>query len=260
MYSCKGLTLKDDPEPQFHEEASSDYVKARDLSWWEVLSHFQDPSFAEELCKFTMFGFHRRNRQLDGTRSMAPYGRAHVYKATVMNLACLQAVDYDPLVWTWEDLDFNKRTLCICHGNQLCRQCKGGEGPCEGSSDGSLDGRAVICKFRRFALTQKRNLGGGCLSDQPFIAKETPPLPAAAAPTQETAILDWLKSFLKKATDQEIEQIASKLDAAGYDTLGELQGFTQVRQIRDIEESLARLQIEPRFYTQIATVLKTQWP
>ena len=183
VWFWEGLTLCNDPEPQFGDVPSPNAVHSCEVSLWQVLRLFQQTEHRAELDKFSMLGFRRRNPTFEANIK-APYARAHVYKCVIVNLAKLSPVDYNRNVFVWEDIDFNKRTLCCCHpAPTLCEEAKLSR-PCvssvkEGRDD--LTGSAVIVKFQRFALTQNRKLGGGVVGGE--MKSDSSPLPPSRMPT-----------------------------------------------------------------------------
>ena len=59
-----GITLPNDPEPQFGIDATSK-AQSTDISLSRVLSHFQEELFAKDLPQFAVLGFNRYNPYVD---------------------------------------------------------------------------------------------------------------------------------------------------------------------------------------------------
>ena len=100
--------------------------------------------------------------------------------------------------------------------------------------------------------------GGG---EEPRVPP-TPPPPPPPAPQlqQQPTIREWLASFLQKASDSQIDQAVAVFAKAGYDEMLQLQAFTEVRDISQIETTLQMQGIELRLIPKMATALKKLWP
>ncbi len=139
----RGITLLDDPEPMFGD-VSVGRVRHADVSLADVLLHFQDAAFADQLLRFGMVGF----GSLDsGGSSKQAYSRSHVCSAVIMNLNLLNGVSYNENTSFWDELDFNLRAS-------------------------SPPKQVVICKCHRFAFGKKQSLAGGLVAVEMQICEE----------------------------------------------------------------------------------------
>jgi hypothetical protein len=129
--SWLGLTLPNDPEPQFGQEPTQK-MQWQEVSLAKVLLYLQDKDFADRH-KFAAIGFHRKGFGLIKTA----YARAHIYSAVLLNLDVLKKaqVEFDPELKIWEDLDFNRR---------------------------ASEKQLVLCKCRRFQQVVESFARGGC--------------------------------------------------------------------------------------------------
>lgn len=115
----KGVTLVDDPHPQFGAVPTPHTANSASISLWQVLEHFQEQRFAEtQLKELAVLGFEPHNPA--DTCAKHAYERAHVRGAAILNLALLHDSDiyYNPNLFAWEDLELNERVsaagLAVC--------------------------------------------------------------------------------------------------------------------------------------------------
>ena len=132
----QGVTLINDPYPQFGLEADHKTSQRTDISLYKVLSHFSSNSSVED---FNMIGFSIGSHKSITKRKLA-YGRKHVMAAVLLNLGKSKGIEYNPKAWAMEDIDFNLRTdeLSSKHHDQ-----------------------GVIVKCLRFVASKKRIGEGG---------------------------------------------------------------------------------------------------
>mmetsp|Transcript_10995 Transcript_10995/g.19584 ORF Transcript_10995/g.19584 Transcript_10995/m.19584 type:complete len:1541 (+) Transcript_10995:50-4672(+) len=105
----RGVTLVDDPHPQFGLEPGN---KARfsALPMSSVLQHFaKPPFFAEELSKYVGIGFARACPELLSARRA--YRRSHIYSALLLNVKRMETenLNFKQDIFIWEDFLFNLR-------------------------------------------------------------------------------------------------------------------------------------------------------
>ena len=213
-------------DPCFKEVAQRNTISKFDTSFWEVLSHFQKPEFTE-LDQFAALGFHRV-RRTDCMR--APFVRGHFYKAALLNLAKLRAIDYDPCLFYVEDIEFHKRMLCQCQGPDLCKPARMGGTCCSiprdvsGDMSGDTSAAAteaapplVMCKYERFAMKQKSLAGGMAALEEETGGIETSWRPSSVS------IGPWLRSLPWGARgEDQVELVVQAFEKHGRFGLNEL--------------------------------------
>ena len=134
----KGITLINDPCPMFGTESKSGTSQRTDISLFNVLSHFSSNSF-ENISSFSILGFSSGIHKSINRRKRA-FSRKHVFGAVLLNLNKIQLVNYNPLAWAMEDVDFNKKTDDIS-------KCQPNDG--------------VIVKCMRYVAVKKKLRVGG---------------------------------------------------------------------------------------------------
>ncbi len=145
----EGVTLANDPHPLYHDPTEVDKNKelSKSISLWNTMEYLQNDAFIDRE-KFAIIGFMRNTY---GAYAKSAFSRQHVYSAILMNLPKLQElkVEYNPDIWCWEDIDFNRRVTAAK----------------------DKDGNAgVICKCYRIKMFKHYFSKGGCadqlLADQ----------------------------------------------------------------------------------------------
>jgi hypothetical protein len=147
-----GLTLPDDPlDPPMFGKLPKSKQQYSEVSLGQVLLYLQAADFTDRH-KFAAIGFHRRSHG----RLTRSFARAHVYSALFLNIGLLKdkKVFYDRRVWTWEDLDFNRR-----------------------ASDEGM----VLCKAYRFQQQVDQIRTGGCVAGVARPVEVPTPVPAPTA-------------------------------------------------------------------------------
>ena len=86
------------------QPATSPDGRLQPVTLWTVLNYFQHP--ACDLRGIGILGFHRHSSRLEWTRA---YSCRHVYSAVLLKLDELGGIQYDPNIYCWEDIDFNRR-------------------------------------------------------------------------------------------------------------------------------------------------------
>ena len=98
------MSMINDPYPLFGQEADHKTSQRTAISLYRVLSHFS--SNVED---FNIIGFSIGSHKSITKRKYA-YGRKHVMAAVMINLQKSKGIEYNPLAWAMEDIDFNLRT------------------------------------------------------------------------------------------------------------------------------------------------------
>ena len=118
------------------------------------MQYLQADEFDAERRKFALIGFHRMGRWMPQSYSKAAYRRTHSYSGVLINVGLVPECQphYNPRVFCWEDIDFNRRL----HNNTQVKP------------------RRVLLKVYRFAMKKKLLKGGGA-ADQTFAGEVEPP-------------------------------------------------------------------------------------
>ena len=143
-----GVTLANDPTPQFGVEPETLGQRRTDISLADVLLHFQlQPDVMAQL---GVIGFYRANGFCHSNRA---YDRTHCTKAVILNLAKLKGVEFEKRVHLWEDLLFhwNAQDIDWQASHTKLVACR--------------ESASVSCKCYRFQCSSPQLKGGGC-SDQ----------------------------------------------------------------------------------------------
>ena len=107
----EGITLINDPHPQFDIEPSHKKSQRSSISFKQLLDNFTNKNLHDQklsLNKFSIVGFSMANFRNAAKRRNA-YGRKHVFAAILLNLQNLHKIQYENM-WAMEDIDFNNRT------------------------------------------------------------------------------------------------------------------------------------------------------
>jgi len=271
-----GITLVDDTEDLFGgtiPTGRNARCRKSNKPMWEALSYLQDPEFTE-LQHFALLGFQRLGNPRYHNNLRAPFDRSHVYKCYLLNLEELSGRDYDGAVWAVEDVDFNKRLVCDCfppahrEEGQLClAAARSPPGRCACWPAAGSPQSKVLCKIRRFGFYSKKLSGGASGTSEEAKNKkarvepevpEDEEMPPAAL---DQPISEWLKGILRKASDNDIQEIASKFAAEDYERMDDdLQSFVTQRSIEQIETSLRETFRIDKCIAKISSALKHRWP
>ena len=114
----EGVTLVNDPYPQFGVEPSHEHSQRKDISFKTLLDVYSNKNLHDEklsLHKFSIIGFslgsHKNVQNLKNA-----YGRKHVFAAVLLNLNKLKNVHYENM-WAMEDILFNMKTNDLSHSH-----------------------------------------------------------------------------------------------------------------------------------------------
>ena len=149
-----GVTLAGDRHPLHGDVPHPGQAQKREVSLWRVMQYLQAADFDAERRKFALIGFHRMGRWMPQSYSKAAYRRTHSYSGVLINVGLVPECQphYNPRVFCWEDIDFNRRL----HNNTQVKP------------------RRVLLKVYRFAMKKKLLKGGGA-ADQTFAGEVEPP-------------------------------------------------------------------------------------
>ena len=140
-----GVTLINDPFPQFGKKPIEGESQIEPISLGSILEHFSENNF-EGIKDFNLVGFSNSLHTNIKKRSEA-YGCKHVQQAVMMNIPKSKGVEYNRIAWANEDLDFNRKTHKL-------------------SKENPDEGRIVKC-MRYVACKKKINEGGVIPCDVP---------------------------------------------------------------------------------------------
>ena len=140
-----GVTLANDPIPQFGLDPEALAQRRTDISLADVLLHFQlKPDVMAEL---GVIGFYRANGFCNSNRA---YDRTHCTKAVILNLDKLKGVEFERGAHLWEDLLFHWEAQHL-------------DWQAPNSKLIANDAPASIsCKCYRFQCSSPQLTGGGC--------------------------------------------------------------------------------------------------
>lgn len=121
VHAWRGITLVNDPFPLFDRMPGS-RAQLSIISLGMVMEHFAVPHFLEhEMANLSALGFARYSPHL--FRAKAAYCRGHVYSSYILNVERVvqqQGISFDPQLFIWEDLDFNRRAHDVCKCVRFC--------------------------------------------------------------------------------------------------------------------------------------------
>ena len=110
VLSWQGVTLINDPHPQFDVEPSDEKSQRSDISLLDVLTYCSHQNIkTHHLHNFSIIGFSMGAHKSMNKMKLA-FERQHVFAAVFLNIARLKNIEYDKLAWAREDIDFNQRT------------------------------------------------------------------------------------------------------------------------------------------------------
>ena len=108
----QGVTLVNDPCPQFGVEPSDQRSQRTDVSLNNVLNYCSNQNIVDnKLDDFSIIGFsvgigsHRSLNQIK-----LAFERQQVFVAVFLNIEKLKNIDYEEMAWAREDIDFNYKT------------------------------------------------------------------------------------------------------------------------------------------------------
>ena len=136
-----GVTLINDPFPQFGEESRCDRSQRTHISLLSLLCHFSNKNLNSKMAEFSAIGFSINYDKKENQKKHA-YSRQHVFAAVFLNLRKLCDIDYLKQMWAMEDIEFLNRVN-------------------SNSEDNIPKERGLIVKCKRFVTVKKTLNHGG---------------------------------------------------------------------------------------------------
>ena len=136
-----GVTLINDPHPQFGEESRWDRSQRTHISLLSIMKHFSNKNLEDKMSQFSAIGFSNNYDKKENKKKHA-YSRQHVFAAVFLNLNKLCDIDYLQQMFAMEDIEFLNRVN-------------------SSSVDNTPKERGLIVKCKRFVTIKKKFDHGG---------------------------------------------------------------------------------------------------
>ena len=139
-----GITLINDPFPQFGEESRCDRSQRTHISLLSIMEHFSNNNLYDKMTQFSAIGFSINYDKMENKKKHA-YSRQHVFAAVILNLRKLKGIQYLKQMWAMEDVEFLNKV--------------------NSNSDPFPKESGLIVKCKRYVTVKKRlNHGGVVMS------------------------------------------------------------------------------------------------